>query len=197
MVVRRRRKKNKLRGQRTHGKGDTKHKRGAGSRGGRGRAGSHKHKYSLYYDSFGMERKKIRAKKEIKAINLDQLLQQLPKLVAEKKVGKEGNTFVIDGRKVGYGKILSRGAVKEKLIVINMGASRKAREKILAAGGKKEEVAGEKKGEIEEAAGKEAAKPAAEKKEEKAERPAKETIGEKEKLKKLRKEKNVEKGEQQ
>ena len=53
MPERTRRKKNKLRGNRTHGKGNTKNHRGAGSKGGRGRAGSHKHKFSKYYKTFG------------------------------------------------------------------------------------------------------------------------------------------------
>ena len=57
MVVRRRKKKNKLRGQRTHGGGGTKNRRGAGCRGGVGKAGSHKHKFSKYYVEFGIKKK--------------------------------------------------------------------------------------------------------------------------------------------
>lgn len=139
MVVRRSRKREKLRGQRTHGKGNTKNKRGGGSRGGRGQAGSHKHKFNQFFDFFGSERKKIKPKQETKAINLGQLVQQLPKLAGLKKVEKQGNSFVIDGQKIGFDKILSMGMVQEKLVVKNMRVSKKAREKILKAGGKIEE----------------------------------------------------------
>ena len=139
MVVRRSRKREKLRGQRTHGHGNTKNRRGGGSRGGRGQAGSHKHKFNLYFDFFGSERKRIKPKQKIKAINLGQLVQQLPKLAELKKVEKHGNGFVIDGQKIGFDKILSMGAIQEKLVVKNMRVSKKAREKILKAGGKIEE----------------------------------------------------------
>jgi large subunit ribosomal protein L15 len=139
MVVRRSRKREKLRGQRTHGHGNTKNRRGGGSRGGRGQAGSHKHKFNQFFDFFGSERKRIKPKQETKAINLGQLVQQLPKLAELKKVEKRGNSFVIDGQKIGFDKILSMGIVQEKLVVKNMRVSKKAREKILKAGGKIEE----------------------------------------------------------
>ncbi|MBN2066869.1 MAG: uL15 family ribosomal protein [Candidatus Diapherotrites archaeon] len=153
MVVRRRRKKNKVRGNRTHGKGDTKNRRGAGSRGGRGRAGSHKHKFTKYYGEFGTEKKKLREKTTVNAINLDQLQQQLPKMLAEKKAVKEGNSIVIDGNKIGFGKILSMGNLKEKLVARNIRASKKAMEKIEKAGGKVEQPAAETPGEDSEVAG--------------------------------------------
>ena len=73
MTIRKRKKKNKLRGHRTHGKGDTKNHRGAGSRGGVGRAGSHKHKFTKYYGEFGTEKKKVAGKPIGPSINLDQI----------------------------------------------------------------------------------------------------------------------------
>ena len=139
MVERRRKKKNRLRGHRTHGKGDTKNKRGAGSRGGRGRAGSHKHKFNLYSGSFGKEKKTIKATKVVIAVNLEEFVQELPKLVEEKIVEKQANAFIVDGKKLDFDKILSRGSLKEKLVVTNLKTSAKAKEKILAAGGKVEE----------------------------------------------------------
>ena len=57
MVVRKRRKVNKQLGERTHGHGDTKNWRGSGNRGGVGRAGSHKHKFSKYWMTFGIKRR--------------------------------------------------------------------------------------------------------------------------------------------
>ena len=149
MVVRKRRKKEKLRGKRSHGKGNTKNKRGAGCRGGRGRAGSHKHKYTKYYKDFGTN-KKLKIKGAVLAINLSDLSQKLPKLLENNRVEKEGDAFVIDGNKIGYGKILGRGSLKEKIVVRNMEVSKKAAEIIESAGGKVEATEKETKGEVKE-----------------------------------------------
>jgi len=131
MTVRRRRKKNKLRGQRTMGAGGTKNRRGAGSRGGRGKAGSRKHKIA----TFGVKTKKYRLKPEIKMkeINLGELDKKLDMLVAKGKVIKEGDKYVVD-KKSGYGKVLSRGETKKE-IVLKINASIDAVKKVIAAGG--------------------------------------------------------------
>ena len=144
MAERKRRKKNKLRGKRTHGKGDTKNRRGAGSRGGVGRAGSHKHKYSLYYDDFG-KGKKLHSKKKTNAINLSDLMQKIPMFVESKKVEKQGSSFIIDGKKIKYGKILGKGVLDKALIVRNMQVSKSASEKITGAKGKIEGAMGTNK----------------------------------------------------
>ncbi len=152
MVVRRRKKRvNKMLGQRTRGNGDTKKRRGAGSRGGRGLAGSHKHKYSKYAGKFGKEKKKVLSRKIIREINIDLLIQKMPKLEAAGKISKEANTIIIDGSKIGFDKLLSKGELKQKIIVRNMKASKKAIEKVKKAGGdvELEEIAGKK---LEEAA---------------------------------------------
>ena len=127
MVVRKRRRVNKLRGRRTHGAGDTKNRRGAGSRGGRGRAGSHKHKFSKYWMTFGMKRK-LKAKRKLIAVNL----QEIHKFLDEKGV--------LDGNAKGIGKILGKGELKKKIIARNVKVSGQAAEKIKAAGGKIEEA---------------------------------------------------------
>jgi large subunit ribosomal protein L15 len=146
MVVRRRKKRNKLLGSRTRGKGDTKNRRGAGSRGGRGLAGSHKHKYAKYHTKFGKEKRKLMAKKQVKAINLDQLMQIMPRLLAAGKVSSEGEKLIIDGTKTGLDKLLSKGSLEQKLIVRNIKASKKAAEKIKKAGGQLEEPVEETEG---------------------------------------------------
>lgn len=135
MVVRRRKKKNKLRGHRSHGKGDTKNKRGAGCRGGRGKAGSHKHKFSKYYTHFGVK-VKLKPKKKGKSINLEVLSRLLPKWKNLKLVEMREGYFVVDGTKISYQKILSMGEIKERLLIKNMAVSKKAEEKIVAAGGR-------------------------------------------------------------
>jgi len=131
MTVRERKKKNKVRGQRTHGKGDTKNRRGAGSRGGRGRAGSHKHKFVKYHAEFGKDRK-VREKSTVVALNLDEVEQLLPKWIAEGKVEK--GKMALDGKKLGFSKLLGRGSLKTKVVFENVSASKKAAEKIKKSG---------------------------------------------------------------
>lgn len=135
MVVRKRRKKNTLRGDRSHGKGDTKNKRGAGCRGGRGRAGSHKHKFTKYYKSFG-KHGTLKVKKTLIGINISDLVEKLPKLVSAKKVEQIKGAYIIDGNKLKFDKILGRGKLKEQLILKNIEVSKKAAEIIEKAGGK-------------------------------------------------------------
>ena len=144
MVPRQRKKKNKLRGKRTHGKGDTKNKRGAGCRGGRGKAGSHKHKYSKYYDSFG-KFNTLKAKRKDKALNLGELERLLPEWVEKKIVEKKEGLYFVDGLKTKTAKILSRGEIKSRIAVRNAKVSKKARAKIEKAGGRIEEKATEEK----------------------------------------------------
>ena len=134
MVVRKRRKKNKMRGNRTHGAGDTKHRRGAGSRGGRGRAGSHKHKYSLYYKDFGVKRK-LKPKAKAESVNLEFISGKIPAWIENGKAKKEGGLVIINGKVLGFGKILGGGNISEKIKVLNAAVSEKAAEKISRAGG--------------------------------------------------------------
>jgi len=135
MTVRKRRKKNKLRGQRTHGRGDTKNRRGAGNRGGRGRAGSHKHKFSKYYGVFGTERKGVKGKTRLEAINLDDLARLIPVWEKEKKIEKNGKTIFLDGKNVSIGKILGRGETWFQLHLKNVRVSSRAAAKIENAKG--------------------------------------------------------------
>lgn len=139
MVVRQRRKKNKLRGQRTHGAGNTKNRRGSGCRGGVGRAGSHKHKFSIYWKEFG-KHSKLLPKTEKIALNLEEFLAKVPKWVDEKKVEKTANGIEVDGKKICVEKILGRGNVTVKLLLKNIDVSKGAGEKILSAGGKIEKI---------------------------------------------------------
>ncbi|MDP6670944.1 MAG: uL15 family ribosomal protein [archaeon] len=134
MTVRRRKKKNTVRGHRTHGQGDTKNRRGAGSRGGRGRAGSHKHKYTKYFGTFGKNKKKVIGKPLGPSINLDQIEQMIPTWIAKEKVSKEGNKVIIDGKKIGFAKILARGQLKSKVVFENFKVSQKAMEKLKESG---------------------------------------------------------------
>ncbi len=135
MVVRRSKKTNKLRGQRYHGKGNTKNRRGAGVRGGVGRAGSTKHKFSKYYVDFGT---KIRLKPKNKgdSINLSELEKYLNTKLEKKLIEKNNEIFVVDGKKCSLGKILGRGDINIKVETKNIKVTQNAKEKIEAIGGK-------------------------------------------------------------
>lgn len=131
MVIRKRRKKNKLRGNRTHGKGDTKRGRGGGSRGGRGKAGSKRHKKILFQNQ--PVKKKLKAKEKPKTISIGKLNKKIKKMEKEEKISKENPT--IDLKKLGFEKILSNGDIEYKVKIINAQATEKAKEKIEKAGG--------------------------------------------------------------
>ena len=119
----------KYRGSRTHGRGK-KAGRGAGLKGGRGNAGSHKHKYMhmIKYmpDHFGRRGFKRPQKliKEEKTINVGLLEEKFPD-------AKE-----VDLEKEGFDKLLGSGIVNKPFIVKVPKASKKAIEKIESKGGK-------------------------------------------------------------
>lgn len=144
MVVRRRRRSNKKRGGRTQ-HGNTKNWRGGGSRGGRGRAGSHKHKYSKYYMTFGTKIRMKPKKPGDKAVNLGDLNALIPQWLEQKKCEKDPqNRVVLDGKKIGITKLLGAGNVSYELVLKNISLSKKAKEKM-----KKEEEFGAAEGEEE------------------------------------------------
>jgi len=135
MVVRKRKKKNKLRGHRSMGKGDTKNNRGGGSRGGRGRAGSKKHKRFSYLHEVGMLRK-LKPKIKFDSLNLKDIDKKITELTLQKDSQKEDGLVVFDGKKQRIEKILSVGELKQKAFFKNVAFSKKAAEKIEKAGGK-------------------------------------------------------------
>lgn len=129
MVIRKTRKIRKFRGKRNYGYGVHKKHRGGGSRGGRGKSGAHKHKwsYTVKYEPWrfgkrGFKRSHITTK--IKAINVG----LLEKLAIDKKK--------INLTEFGYNKVLGSGKINVALEVTSEQFSKKAVEKIEAAGGK-------------------------------------------------------------
>ncbi|MEK6821218.1 MAG: uL15 family ribosomal protein [archaeon] len=129
----------KQRGERTHGHGDTKNRRGSGNRGGRGKAGSHKHKFSKYYETFGVKvRQNPRPRTGI-SINVSQLPSYLGKWKTQGKIVQENGLWIIDGRKVGVQKLLGAGEAPSDLFVRNIMVSEKARRKIEEADGEIED----------------------------------------------------------
>ena len=143
MTTYKRRKNRKMRGSHTHGWGSKKKHRGAGSRGGRGMAGTGKRgdakkpciwKDTKYFGKYGFTRpKKIVIK--IKAINLRTIEQKLESFLSRKLIEKKNDSYVVDLKKLGFNKLLSTGRITKKFIIKCEYASRKAIDKIKKSGG--------------------------------------------------------------
>jgi len=122
----------KMRGSKTHGYGSKKKHRGAGSRGGRGRAGLKKHKkfWMLKHDRehFGKKGFKSLSQRSIKSGTKAINLRDLEKLAVS---GKE-----VDLKALGYDKVIGSGMIKKPLSIKAGAFSKKAKEKIEKAGGK-------------------------------------------------------------
>jgi large subunit ribosomal protein L15 len=129
MVVRREKKHRKFRGRRTY-HGSHKKARGGGSRGGRGKAGLHKHKWSYVVkyepEHFGKIGFKPPRKKEVGCINLKEL----------DKIAKERNLDKLNVLELGYEKVLGEGKLSKPLTIEAKFFSKQALRKIEEAGGK-------------------------------------------------------------
>ncbi|MGB9703151.1 MAG: uL15m family ribosomal protein [Candidatus Micrarchaeia archaeon] len=115
-------------GSRTWGAGNTKNRRGKGCRGGKGMAGSFKHRYTLI-TAIGKEKIKklkkgfVSKKEKLKEINLFEI---------EKIVNKTNkNELFLRGYKV-----LGEGVLKKPITIYASAFSKGALEKIEKAGGK-------------------------------------------------------------
>lgn len=126
------------RGMGTAGSGARKNKRGSGNKGGKGLSGSGKradHKKTLvqkihghkYFGKQGATSRKTKRDTR-KRINLYDLQLNL-----DKYAKKKGDSYEVSLPKY---KILGTGEVKDKLVITCLEASKKAVEKIEAAGGK-------------------------------------------------------------
>lgn len=141
MVVRKKRKILKRRG-RAAGYGGSKQHRGGGSRGGRGMAGMHKHKWirTLKYmpDHFGKKGQRTPWKTitEMKVINLKDLDSMVDDLIKEKKIKEEKDGIKINLSELGYEKLLGSGEVRHKLIVEAKYFSKNVIAKLKESGGK-------------------------------------------------------------
>jgi large subunit ribosomal protein L15 len=126
------RKIRKMRGSKTCGYGSKKKHRGKGSKGGKGYAGSHKHKwtYIVKYepDHFGKHGFTPVKRKEAKTINVGELEELLKKNSLEKNE--------IDLTELGYEKLLGKGKVTKPFIIKVKEFSEIAKRKIESAGGK-------------------------------------------------------------
>ncbi|MBL7160503.1 MAG: uL15 family ribosomal protein [Candidatus Aenigmarchaeota archaeon] len=118
----------KMRGSKTHGYGSKKKHRGAGSRGGRGFAGSFKHK-KVRLKKFQPEHFKKRKFKSLRRKGIKPTLQTIN---LRDLTGKEADL-------PGF-KILAAGQPPKGIIVKATAFSERAKEKIEKSGGKAEKV---------------------------------------------------------
>ena len=136
-------KKKKIRKQRGstyhgYGRGQSHHK-GAGNRGGRGRAGTGKRadqkKPSYWKEPTGRSGFTSKSRKKISAINLEEINANLNLWLKKGFAEKNQAVYVVDLKKAGHDKLLGTGEAKEKLFIVTDFASKSAVEKIKAAGG--------------------------------------------------------------
>jgi large subunit ribosomal protein L15 len=136
-------KKRRQRGSRTHGGGSHKNRRGAGHRGGRGRAGSRKHEQHNYppleKSGFKRPQKTERDVREVTVRELDEdaALYAADGLAEETDGGYEldARDVVEDGHEADAVKVLGTGQVRNELTVVADAFSESATDLIESAGG--------------------------------------------------------------
>jgi large subunit ribosomal protein L15 len=135
------RKVRKQRGSRTHGYGQIGQHRCRGGRGGTGKAGFDKHKwtYVLKYDPTYWEKKGFVSKKtlgkKIKIINIGKLDDLAKKLESTKKLEKKGNRIFLDLESLGFDKLLGTGDIMKPMLIKVGSYSEAASRKLEVAGG--------------------------------------------------------------
>ncbi|MER3601145.1 MAG: 50S ribosomal protein L15 [Nitrososphaerota archaeon] len=131
------RKVRKLRGSRTHGWGTSGQHRKAGGRGGRGKAGLHKHKwqYTLKYmpEHFGKDPMRPPRRRVERAINVGELDDLFYRLTGRAPPKEERAT--LDLRALGYTRLLGGGWLKGRYEILVGSASSRAKEKVEKVGG--------------------------------------------------------------
>jgi len=135
------RKTRKRRASRTHGYGRVGQHRGGGKRGGRGKAGHHKHRWTYvvkhepdYYGKRGFTSPRSLGQK-INVINVGKLEELVERLAAEKLLKKKGGKVFIDLDELGYDKLLGTGNVTKPILVKVASHSERATKKVQEAGG--------------------------------------------------------------
>ncbi|HET7324626.1 MAG TPA: uL15m family ribosomal protein [Halococcus sp.] len=136
-------KKRRQRGSRTHSGGSHKNRRGAGHRGGRGRAGRDKHEFHNYepLGKHGFSRPE-KAKEEVLTIEVRELDEDAALLAADGLAEDTGDGYrldardvVEDGHEADVVKVLGGGQVRKSLDVTADAFSDSARELLADAGG--------------------------------------------------------------
>ena len=141
MVVNHRKKNSRHRGSWTHGWGEKKKHRGAGSRGGRGNAGSGKRgdakkpsywKIKKFSGKHGFSNP---TKKQVYMITISQLNSSIQQLVGIGSAVKNDNVYKINLSELGFDKLLGTGNPLYAFEIVVASATDSAMKKIQEAGG--------------------------------------------------------------
>ena len=142
----------KMRGERTHGYGKVGQHRKSGQRAGRGKTTGWKKSKKSYYlkqkelgfpdPDWDMGKKGFKRPQDVtriyqvNALNVKDLDNKIDSLVLNDKASKSGTTYSINMSDINIQKILGRGEINKKINITVKKASKKAVEKVEAAGGK-------------------------------------------------------------
>jgi large subunit ribosomal protein L15 len=134
-------KRSKYRGSRTCGGGTHKNRRGAGNRGGRGRAGINAHHFVKWYKEmggpvFGKNGFSNSSQTTVTVIDVGIIDQIIPSLLAQGIAKNEGDVIVINTADIGIEKVLGSGKVTKKMNISAQAFSESAKAKIEKMGGK-------------------------------------------------------------
>ena len=134
-------KRSKYRGSRTCGGGTHKNRRGAGNRGGRGRAGINAHHFVKWYKEmggpvFGKNGFSNSSQTTVTVIDIGIIDQIIPSLLAQGIAKNEGDIIVINTADMGIVKVLGSGKVTKKMNISAQAFSESAKAKIEKMGGK-------------------------------------------------------------
>jgi large subunit ribosomal protein L15 len=134
-------KRSKFRGSRTCGGGTHKNRRGAGNRGGRGRAGINAHHFVKWYKEmggpvFGKDGFHNQTTTDVTTIDVGALDQIIPSLIAQGIAKQEGDAVAINVADMGIEKVLGSGKVTKKINLSASAFSEAAKAKIEKMGGK-------------------------------------------------------------
>lgn len=131
----------KKRGSRTHGRGSSKNGRGAGERGGRGKAGLHKHKYKWtvindpeHFGPKGFTRPQGLVE-ESEVINIYQVEEMIDDLLEQGFASETDSGYEVDLGEAGFDKLLSKGSPRFEMKINVPSSSSRATSKIEEAGG--------------------------------------------------------------
>jgi large subunit ribosomal protein L15 len=132
-------KRSKYRGSRTCGGGTHKNRRGAGNRGGRGRAGQRDHRFSHFYLKGEISNGKHgfinKTSGPVSALDGGEIDQMADALLRGGLASQEGDLITLDATEIGIEKVLGGGRVTHKLSISARGFSERARAKIEEMGG--------------------------------------------------------------
>lgn len=129
------------RGSRTHGGGSARKGRHSGHKGGKGLAGSHKHRWReiklkspRHFGKYGFKRP-AKLREEVETINVGELDERVDELLREGLAEEDDDSIVIDVSRLGYDKVLGGGRVTRPLKVKAGDFSGSAKRKLEESGG--------------------------------------------------------------